>query len=98
MSLECADANGERPLLEAAGGGHPDVCRLLVDRSADVNCRGKFNRTPLFRAAFGGHEGAVRCLLLLGADPRLYDHEGAVPLQVRIPTENDRHFCIWSHC
>lgn len=46
VSVSCKDANGEQPILEAAGGGHPDVCGLLLLQSADINCRGKYAVLP----------------------------------------------------
>lgn len=41
ISVNCKDANGEQAISEAASGGHPAVCALLLDYSADVNARGK---------------------------------------------------------
>ena len=37
------------------GGGHPDTILLLLEKGADPNHRGQFQRTPLYRAAFAGH-------------------------------------------
>ncbi|XP_054841200.1 IQ motif and ankyrin repeat domain-containing protein 1 [Eublepharis macularius] len=80
--VECTDANGNTPLSEAAGGGHPLAIQMLIENGADPNSRGAFNRTPLYRAAFGGHLAAVEILLQLGADPRLYADDGNTPEQV----------------
>lgn len=35
--INCSDANGNTPLSEAAGGGHPEVIALLLERGGDVN-------------------------------------------------------------
>ncbi|XP_062835380.1 IQ motif and ankyrin repeat domain-containing protein 1 isoform X2 [Anolis carolinensis] len=80
--VDCTDANGNTPLSEAAGGGHPEAIRMLIENGADPNSRGAFNRTPLYRAAFGGHLAAVELLLQHGADPRLYADDGNTPEQV----------------
>eukprot|EP00035_Acanthoeca_spectabilis_P011998 m.211888 g.211888 ORF g.211888 m.211888 type:complete len:560 (+) comp15498_c0_seq8:112-1791(+) len=81
ISVNCKDANGEQAISEAASGGHPAVCALLLDYSADVNARGKYLRTPLYRAAFAGRVETVQFLLEEGADPRLTDVEGVTPAE-----------------
>ncbi|XP_044859342.1 IQ motif and ankyrin repeat domain-containing protein 1 isoform X6 [Mauremys mutica] len=80
--VECTDANGNTPLSEAAGGGHPSAIKLLIENGANPNCKGAFGRTPLYRAAFGGHMAAVETLLQYGADPRLYADDGNTPEQI----------------
>ncbi|XP_074919459.1 IQ motif and ankyrin repeat domain-containing protein 1 isoform X1 [Chelonoidis abingdonii] len=80
--VECTDANGNTPLLEAAGGGHPSAIKLLIENGANPNCKGGFGRTPLYRAAFGGHMAAVETLLQYGADPRLHADDGNTPEQI----------------
>ncbi|XP_074980924.1 IQ motif and ankyrin repeat domain-containing protein 1 isoform X3 [Caretta caretta] len=79
--VECTDSNGNTPLSEAAGGGHPNAVKLLIENGANPNCKGAFGRTPLYRAAFGGHMAAVETLLQYGADPRLYADDGNTPEQ-----------------
>ncbi|XP_065438428.1 IQ motif and ankyrin repeat domain-containing protein 1 isoform X1 [Chrysemys picta bellii] len=80
--VECTDVNGNTPLSEAAGGGHPNAIKLLIENGANPNCKGAFGRTPLYRAAFGGHMAAVETLLQYGADPRLYADDGNTPEQI----------------
>ncbi|XP_074841641.1 IQ motif and ankyrin repeat domain-containing protein 1 [Carettochelys insculpta] len=80
--VECTDANGNTALSEAAGGGHPNAIKLLIENGANPNCKGAFGRTPLYRAAFGGHIAAVEMLLQHGADPRIYADDGNTPEQV----------------
>ncbi|XP_044290296.1 IQ motif and ankyrin repeat domain-containing protein 1, partial [Varanus komodoensis] len=81
-TVDCTDANGNTPLSEASGGGHPEAIRMLIENGANLNSRGAFNRTPLYRAAFAGHLAAVELLLQHGADPRLYADDGNTPEQV----------------
>ena len=47
--VDCEDANGNTPLSEAASGGQAEVIKLLLERGADVNSRGQFERTPIYR-------------------------------------------------
>lgn len=61
--VDCEDPNNNTPLSEAAGGGHVDTIRLLIQRGADLNSRGRYQRVPLWRAAFGGHLQAVQVLI-----------------------------------
>ncbi|XP_036596941.1 IQ motif and ankyrin repeat domain-containing protein 1 [Trichosurus vulpecula] len=80
--VECTDANGNTPLSEASGGGHPAAIKFLIENGAHPNCKGAFGRTPLYRAAFGGHLAAVEMLLQHGSDPRIYADDGHTPEQV----------------
>jgi ankyrin repeat protein len=80
--VHSTDANGNTPLSEAASGGHGNSIRLLIEKGADPNTKGQFDRTPLYRAAFAGHIEAVQILLRHGADPRLYASDGTTPQQI----------------
>lgn len=80
--VDCEDANSNTPLSEAAGGGHVDTIQLLIQRGADLNSRGRYQRVPLWRAAFGGHLQAVQTLLENGGDPRLIADDGTNAVQV----------------
>ena len=62
--MDCEDANNNTPLSEAAGGGHEDTIKMLIQRGANVNSRGRYQRVPLWRAAFGGHLQAVQVCFL----------------------------------
>lgn len=62
--VDCEDANNNTPLSEAAGGGHEDTIKMLIQRGANVNSRGRYQRVPLWRAAFGGHLQAVQVCFL----------------------------------
>ncbi|XP_002731762.2 IQ motif and ankyrin repeat domain-containing protein 1-like [Saccoglossus kowalevskii] len=80
--VDCTDANNNTPLSEAGGGGHADTIKLLLEKGADPNSRGQFERTPLYRAAFSGHLEAAETLLQYGADPRIYANDGCTPEQI----------------
>lgn len=57
-----------RPLHAAAAGRHLEICRLLVERGADVNAVQRDSFTPLQEAAQNGDEPLVELLLGAGAD------------------------------
>lgn len=74
-----AAAQGVTPLSEAAAAGKTPVLQLLLERKANPNSRGEFNRTPLWRAAYSNMSSIVPLLLESGADPRLRDDHGQGP-------------------
>jgi ankyrin repeat protein len=73
-----AVGGGGTPLHVAAGQGHAQLTRRLIDRGADPNVRGLGDITPLHYAAAGGHLETARILLDAGADRRARDsmHDG----------------------
>jgi ankyrin repeat protein len=54
---------GETPLLLAAKNGHIGVCKLLLNKGADVNFKGPAGMTALHAAVEAGEEEVVRYLL-----------------------------------
>ena len=95
VAADCKDANHETPLLEAACGGSVPVIGYLAKHGADMNARGKFDRTPLYRAAFSGHHDAVLSLLKFGGDPRLFDASGFSAADVSATAECTKIFDSW---
>ena len=69
------------PLQAAAVGGSLNVCRLLVDKGADVNARGGRFDTALQAAADGGHALVTHFLLEHGADPNAQGGPAATSLE-----------------
>ncbi|AKI99995.1 Hypothetical protein AA314_01622 [Archangium gephyra] len=55
-------------LGEAARQGNTELVRLLLERGADVNHRGKDGPTPFQQAARYGHLDVMRQLITAGAD------------------------------
>jgi ankyrin repeat protein len=48
--------------------GHEAVVKLLIEKGANLECRGtKHGQTPLWQAAANGHEAVVKLLLEKGA-------------------------------
>ncbi len=73
----------------AARNGHKNVATLLLNHGANKDAQDKWDRTPLFSAAMdgywavkGGPEAVVTLLLERGADPKIKDVEGKMPLDI----------------
>ena len=71
------DVQDVTPLHWAAINAHMGVCRLLLDRGADVDpVGGELRATPLQWAARNGHLYVIHLLLSRGADPNIRDAQG----------------------
>jgi ankyrin repeat protein len=57
----------------AARNGHVEVARFLLEKGADINCRGFFGAPGLHWAAINGHRPMVEFLIASGADLQLRD-------------------------
>ena len=65
----------------AARNGHVHVAQFLLERGADINCRGFFGAPGLHWAAINGHKPMVEFLIAHGADLHLRDQQfNATPL------------------
>jgi len=76
-----AGAYGRTCLMEAALNGHLAICRLLVDKGAQLEAKDTDGWTPLHRAACQGHVEIVRLLCDRGADVESRSNDGYRPLQ-----------------
>eukprot|EP00794_Sanderia_malayensis_P004654 gene4654-5262_t len=94
--INCEDANKNSLVSESAAGGSGETIKYLIDKNANVNTRGAFNRTPLYRAAFGGHIQAVQVLLENGADPRHFADDGNKPEQIAALPEIKNILTNWN--
>ena len=67
-------------LMISSRSGHLDICRLLIDKGAQVEARNRYDRTPLHYAARYGHVEIVRLLCDHGADVEARHNDGSRPL------------------
>ena len=75
-------ADGFTPLHLSSFFGQTDAARLLVDRGAGVDARGRgwMTGTPLHSAASANHAEVAEILLHAGADPNARQSGGWTPL------------------
>ncbi len=62
------EEDGRTCLMTASYDGHLDICRLLIDKGAQVEAKDRFGCTPLHYAAINGNVEIVRLLCDRGAD------------------------------
>ena len=67
-------------LHTAAWNGHLAICRLLIDKGAQLQANANAGGTPLHWAAQRGHVEIVRLLCDRGADVEARDNSGYRPL------------------
>lgn len=72
-NIHAINSLGINALHLAAGQGHNDTCRLLLERGADVNAG---RESALRRATLRGHTHTCRLLLECGADIRQLNRDG----------------------
>jgi hypothetical protein len=59
----------------AGRNGHVEVARFLLNKGADINCRGFFGAPGLHWAAINGHKPMVEFLMEHGADTTIRDQK-----------------------
>jgi hypothetical protein len=74
------DGLGAWYLLEGAGGGARESCRVLLDMDIEVDSRDPSGKTPLMYAVRSGAVEVVELLLDRGADRALKDSAGKTAL------------------
>jgi uncharacterized protein len=78
-NVEVRNAADESPLMLAALAGNVKICRMLIDKDADVN---KTGWTPLHYAATNGHLEVIRMLLEESAYIDAGSPNGTTPLMM----------------
>ena len=90
LKLDVPDQFGCAPLYLAALNNHIDVCRYLILRGADLECRDANWWTPLHVAVMKGNFEVAGLLLRRGADPNLQVREGWTPLHISVFNQHVR--------
>ncbi len=72
--------DGDTRLMEAAYYGHLDICRLLIDKGAQMEIKDSSGSTPLHYAAMEGRIEIVRLLCDHGAHVETRSNNGWRPL------------------
>jgi len=75
-------ADGSTCLMTAIYYGHLSICRLLIDKGAQVNAKGYDGYTPLHYAVSRIQANTVRLLCDHGADVEACDNDGWRPLEL----------------
>src|SRR5277367_3471576 len=70
------------PLNWAAGNGHVEVVKLLLNARANIEAANKYGQTPLHRAAWDGHVEVVKLLLNARANIEAADKGGRSALSI----------------
>ncbi len=65
--MNVRSSGGMTPLQKAAQNGNLEVCRLLLEKGADVAARDDAGKTPLGYAIEGKHEAVALLLRERGA-------------------------------
>jgi ankyrin repeat protein len=79
-------------MVYAAGNGHTECVRVLLEAGADVNARYSNELTALMWASAYGHVATVRFLLTRGADATLRDNRGKTAMM--LATEEERPLVV----
>eukprot|EP01102_Stenamoeba_stenopodia_P007660 TRINITY_DN215_c0_g5_i1.p1 TRINITY_DN215_c0_g5~~TRINITY_DN215_c0_g5_i1.p1 ORF type:complete len:374 (+),score=83.82 TRINITY_DN215_c0_g5_i1:160-1281(+) len=64
----------------AAGEGHYELVRKLLEWGSKIDCKSSNGWTPLHEAAFAGHTTICAVLLSKGADPVALSNDSTLPL------------------
>ncbi len=81
-SVFSKDRYGYTPLHYAAGFGHTEIAKFLLDNKAQANAVATNGGTPLHAAALKGYVEIVRLLLAHMADPNAKAETGNTPLHI----------------
>ncbi|CAL8290136.1 unnamed protein product [Merluccius merluccius] len=83
VRVNCLDENGMTPLMHAAYKGKADMCRLLLQHGADVNCNEhEHGYTALMFAGLSGKTDITWMMLDAGAETDLVNSVGRTAAQM----------------
>eukprot|EP00871_Galdieria_phlegrea_P006059 jgi/Galph1/940/GphlegSOOS_G5668.1 len=70
------------PLHCAASKNQPDICKMLLERGAEVNAVDIYGYSPLIRVAQRGNDSCLEVLMSCGAEVNQRDSEGNTALHM----------------
>ncbi|XP_071356360.1 ankyrin repeat and MYND domain-containing protein 2-like isoform X2 [Trachinotus anak] len=83
VRVNCLDEYGMTPLMHAAYKGKADICRLLLQHGADVNCnQHEYGYTALMFASLSGKTDITSMMLDAGAETDLVNSVGRTAAQM----------------
>uniref|UniRef100_A0A673KMU4 Ankyrin repeat and MYND domain containing 2b n=1 Tax=Sinocyclocheilus rhinocerous TaxID=307959 RepID=A0A673KMU4_9TELE len=83
VRVNCLDEYGMTPLMHAAYKGKADMCRLLLQHGADVNCNEhEYGYTALMFAGLSGNAEITEMILDAGAETDLVNSVGRTAAQM----------------
>nr|XP_061809014.1 ankyrin repeat and MYND domain-containing protein 2-like [Nerophis lumbriciformis] len=83
VRVNCLDECGMTPLMHAAYKGKADMCRLLLQHGADVNCnQHEYGYTALMFAGLSGKTDITSMMLDAGAETDLVNSVGRTAAQM----------------
>jgi ankyrin repeat protein len=82
-------------LMAAVASDDPEVVKLLLNKTPDVNAATATGVTALFLASPKGNSEIVRLLLEAGADPNVRDERGFTPLILASGSETRNAEVVW---
>ena len=77
-----AEKNGCTPFILAAGAGHLEVCKYLLQEGADIDAQSDSGFTATFSACSSGNIEIVKFLYEAGADIEKRSNKGSTPLYI----------------
>ena len=72
--------SGLTPLLKAASNGQMDICKLLIEKGADIHAVDNSQGTALHCAAYHGHSDLIRLFIESGIGANVEDNAGYTPI------------------
>ncbi|XP_078519900.1 ankyrin repeat and MYND domain-containing protein 2 isoform X1 [Lissotriton helveticus] len=83
VRVNCLDEHGMTPLMHAAYKGREDMCKLLLQHGADVNCNEhEHGYTALMFAGLSGKKNITTLMLEAGADTDAVNSVGRTAAQM----------------
>ncbi|MEE9572535.1 MAG: ankyrin repeat domain-containing protein, partial [Candidatus Neomarinimicrobiota bacterium] len=74
------EKSGLTPLHKAASNGQIDICKLFIEKGADIHATDNSQGTVLHFAAYYGHPEIIKLFIDKGIDANTQDNDGHTPI------------------